>query len=506
MRYWARFFQTSLLFAAAAGCTAREDPAAPTPTPGNAAPVFTSATSASVAENSGGAVYTAAATDADGDTITFALSGGADQALFSISGADVAFQTPPDFEAPADADGDNIYELIVSASDGTDTAIRNVSITVTDVAEAFSLRRIATSFTQPLFVAGRGDGSNRIFVVEKPGQIETLDLDTGLIAPTPFLDITASVSDAGEGGLLGLALAPDFATSGIFFVYVTNLSGDTEVRRYQTSASDPDQADLSSMDVILTFAQPFNNHNAGWIGFDSDGFLYIASGDGGGSGDPQGNGQDTSNLLGAILRIDVRGDDFPTDPSRDYLIPADNPFATSGGAPEIWAYGLRNPFRASFDRLTGDLYIGDVGQDAVEEIDLIQPGEAGLNFGWNIFEGTEPFAGGPVAGLTPPVAEYRHGSGPRQGNSVAGGYVYRGPVTALQGQYVFGDFVTNNIWSIPAASISQGTTIDANSFILQNSNFTPDSGTINGITSFGEDDAANLYVADISGQIFVVEP
>ena len=327
-----------------------------------------------------------------------------------------------------------------------------------------------------------------------------------MIAPTPFLDIASSISDAGEGGLLGLALAPGFATSGVFFVYVTNLAGDTEIRRYQTSAADPDQADLSSMDVILTFNQPFDNHNAGWIGFDSAGLLYIASGDGGGAGDPFGAGQDTSNLLGAILRIDVAGDDFPTDPLRDYRIPSDNPFASSGGAPEIWAYGLRNPFRASFDRDTDNLYIGDVGQDDVEEIDLIRPGEAGLNFGWNILEGTEPFAGGPTAGLTPPVAEYRHGSGARQGNSVAGGYVYRGPVTALRGQYVFGDFITNNIWSIPAATVMQGATISSDDFILQNANFTPDIGTINGLTSFGEDDAGNLYAADITGQVFVVEP
>jgi len=472
----------------------------------NAAPVITSSDTASAAENTTSTVYTAAANDADGDTVTFSISGGADEALFMISGAVVSFVSPPDFENPGDANTDNIYQLTISASDGAASTSLAISITVTDAADGFRVRRIATGLSQPLFLIGRGDGTNRVFVVEKGGQIETLDLDTGLLAPTPFLDISSSISPAGEGGLLGLALAPDFSTSGVFYVYVTNLSGDTEIRRYQVSAADPDLADVSSADVILTFAQLQDNHNGGWIGFDSGGLLYIASGDGGGSGDPGNNGQDTNTLLGAILRIDPSGDDFPSDVLRDYVIPAGNPFATSGGAAEIYAYGLRNPFRASFDRATDDLYIGDVGQDAIEEIDLIRPGEAGLNFGWNILEGTQTFAGGSSANLAPPIAEYGHGSGPLEGGSVAGGYVYRGPIASLVGQYIFGDFVSGNIWSFDTASAVQGSTIASSAFTIQTSAFTPDLGVLDNLSSFGEDDAGNLYLLGIDGEVFAVEP
>ena len=472
----------------------------------NSAPAITSAGAASVAENTSGTAYTATANDPDGDTVTFSIGGGADATLFSISGAAVSFASPPDFENPGDANTDNVYEIVITASDGAVSSTLSVSITVTDTADDFRVSRIATGLAQPLFVTGRGDGTNRIFIVEKGGQIETLDLDTGLLATTPFLDIASSISTAGEGGLLGLALAPDFSTSGTFYVYVTNLSGDTEVRRYQVSSGDPNLADVSSADVILTFAQPDDNHNAGWIGFDSAGLLFIASGDGGGSGDPGGNGQNTSTLLGAMLRIDPSGDDFPADPLRDYAIPAGNPFATSGGAPEIYAYGLRNPFRASFDRATGDLYIGDVGQGAVEEIDLIRPGEAGLNFGWNILEGTQTFAGGSTAGLTPPIAEYSHGVGPTEGRSVTGGYVYRGPIASLQGHYFFGDFISDNIWSIDVASIAQGTTIASSAFNVRTAEFAPNLGVLDNLSSFGEDDAGNLYLVGIDGEVFAVEP
>ncbi len=254
------------------------------------------------------------------------------------------------------------------------------------------------------------------------------------------------------------------------------------------------------------FAQIQSNHNGGWIGFDADGLLYIATGDGGGSGDPAGSGQDTDTLLGAMLRIDIGGDDFPGDPNRQYSIPPDNPFAVTGGAPEIWAYGLRNPFRASFDRLTQLMYIGDVGQGEVEEIDLIRPGEAGLNFGWNILEGTQVFGGGDQSNLTAPIAEYLHGTGPLEGNSVTGGYVYRGPATSLQGHYLFGDFESNNIWSLEVDSLEPGETLTADDFVQRTQSFTPDQGRINSLASFGEDDSGNLYLVDIDGEVFVVEP
>ncbi|MEL7487421.1 MAG: PQQ-dependent sugar dehydrogenase [Pseudomonadota bacterium] len=489
---------------ALAGCSSSEDPVAP---PANAAPAFSSLGSVTVEENANDVVYTAMANDPDGDAVSFSLAGGPDAAAFALTPAGaLTFAMAPDFEDPDDANSDNVYELTISATDGAASTTIDLIVTVTDDASGFSVRRIASGLSQPLFVAGRGDGSNRIFIVERTGRIEILNLDTGSINLAPFLDISATISTAGEFGLLGFALAPDFSTSGAFYVYASNTVGDTEIRRYQTSAGNSDIADVATENVILSFPQPATNHNAGWIGFGPDDLLYIASGDGGGAGDPFMNGQDRTTLLGALLRIDPSTDAFPADPSRDYAIPADNPFAAGGGAPEIYAYGLRNPFRASFDRDTGVLYIGDVGQGAIEEIDIIRPGEAGLNFGWPILEGTQTFSAGATAGLTPPIAEYAHGDGPREGDSITGGYVYRGPAESLQGQYVFADFIDGNFWSIPAASVSQGATISSDAFAIQTAAFAPDAGSLSSPASFGEDDAGNLYIADIAGDVFVVDP
>jgi hypothetical protein len=492
---------TSLALAACGGG------GSPNPPPvGNAAPVFTSAATASVAENTAGVFYTATASDADGDALTFSISAGADAARFSITSAGaLRFASPPDFENPSDANRDNVYEVTLRVSDASASATLDLRVTVTDVAENFAIRRIAVGLSQPLFVLGRGDGTNRVFIVEKAGQIEILNLTTGLLNTTPFLDLTGTISTDGERGLLGMALAPDFATSGVFYLNLTNAAGNTEIRQYRRSAANADIADPNTQNVILTATQPASNHNGGWLGFGPDNLLYIALGDGGGSNDQFGNGQNLNTLLGKILRIDPGRDDFASDPLRDYGIPSGNPFASGGGRPEIFAYGLRNPFRASFDRQTGDLYIGDVGEGAIEEIDLIPRGQGGLNFGWPILEGTRVNQAGSTNGMTPPVAEYAHGTGATQGNSVTGGYVYRGPVAGLQGQYVFADFISNNVWSIPVSSISQGTTIAASSFVVRTSQFTPDLGILDRITSFGEDDAANLFITGIDGEVFQLQ-
>ena len=475
------------------------------PSPVNRPPTFSSAASVMVAENTTGVFYTAAATDPDGDPIAFSISGGADSARFSLTGAGaLSFVAAPDFEAPTDANADNVYEVTLQASDGALTAILNLRVTIADAAENLRARRVAVGLNQPLFLLPRGDGSNRVFIVEKQGQVEILDLDTGLLNATPFLDIGSTISFNDERGLLGMALAPDFAASGVFYVNVTNPAGDTEIRRYRRSTANADLADPSTVDVILTAAQPASNHNGGWLGFGPDNLLYVALGDGGGSNDPFGNGQNLNTLLGKMLRIDPSADDFPTDPLRDYRIPAGNPFAGGGGRPEIYAYGLRNPFRASFDRQTGDLFIGDVGQGAIEEVDLIRPNEAGLNFGWPVLEGTRVNQGGSTAGMTPPIAEYAHGSGPTQGNSITGGYVYRGPIAPLQGSYVFADFISDNIWSIEASATAQGTTLAASTFVRRNGDFAPDLGVIDSIASFGEDAAGNLYIVGIDGEIYVI--
>ncbi len=477
------------------------------PPPANGAPAFSSPAAVSAPENTTNAVYTAAAADPEGSTVSFSLSGGADQARFSITGAGaLSFVSPPNFENPADANADNVYEVTIRASDGSAASTLALRVTVTDAAEPFRVRRVASGLSQPLFLLGRGDGSNRVFIVEKGGQVEILSLSTGLLNPTPFLDITSSINPSGEQGLLGMALAPDFATSGVFYVHLNNLAGDTEIRRYRTQSANPDLADLATADIILTADQPAaTNHKGGWIGFGPGDLLYIALGDGGGSNDPFGNGQNRNTLLGAMLRIDPSTDGFPGDPLRDYAIPPSNPFAGGGGAPEILAFGLRNPFRASLDRTTGDLFIGDVGQGAIEEIDLIRPTDFGLNFGWPILEGTRINQPGSTAGMTAPIAEYSHGTGPREGNSVTGGYVHRGTVDALRGQYVFADFVSANVWSFAASAASQGTTIASSAFTIQTTVFAPDIGTLNNIASFGEDDAGDLFIVGVDGEIFRVE-
>lgn len=474
----------------------------------NSAPVFTSAQTATVAENTGGTIYTATASDPDGDTPTFSIAAGADGAAFQITPAGaLSFRSPPDFEAPADGDRDNVYQVTIAASDGQASATRTVAITVTNaVGGGFAVRRVGAGFDQPVFLTAMPDGSGRVLVVERGGRIRILDPATGAIAGTPFLDITGQVSTSGERGLLAVALAPDYAASGEAYVYLTTLDGTIQLRRYTSPAGNRNVLDPGSADVLLAIAHPRTNHNGGWLGFDEDGLLYMATGDGGGSGDPDGNGQNRSTLLGKMLRLDVSRDDFPGDTSRDYGIPPANPFAGGGGAGEVWLYGLRNPFRNSFDRATGELWIGDVGQGAREEIDRVLTSETGLNLGWAAYEGTLQFGPSAVAGVTMPVAQYDHGSGPLEGNSITGGFVYRGPVEALQGLYVFADFISGNLWTVPIADLPRGQTASASAFTNRNAAFDPDAGSLTQVTSFGEDEAGNLYIVSFGGEVFVIEP
>ena len=475
---------------------------------GNSPPVFTSPATASVVENSTGTVLTAAASDSDGNALTFSIGGGADAALFQITPAGaLSFRTPPDFETPGDANRNNVYEVTLAVSDGQASASQAVQISVTDSAGgSFAVRRVGTGFASPVFLAALPDNSGRVLVVERAGRIRILNPATGAIAATPFLDITGQVSTDGERGLLAVALAPDYATTGRAYVFLTALDGRIELRRYSSSAANRDQLNVSSSDVLLEIAHPRTNHNGGWLGFGTDGLLYMATGDGGGANDPDFNGQNRSTLLGKILRLDVARDDFPADPARDYGIPATNPFAAGGGAGEVWLYGLRNPFRNSFDRATGELWIGDVGQGAIEEIDRVQITQTGLNLGWPLYEGTRPLLGAGPAGLTMPVAEYAHGSGPLQGNSVTGGFVYRGPIEQLQGLYIFADFVSNNIWSVPAASLVAGSTAPSSSFTNRNAAFAPNAGSLTNVAGFGEDQAGNLFIVSLGGDVFMFQP
>ncbi len=504
---------TTLLLTAISACgggnNSNPPPPPPPPPPANSAPQFTSATSVSVDERTNAVFYTAAATDDDGDAITFSLAGpDAGAFTFDSTANTLAFTAAADFEIPGDADTDNIYDVIISASDGTDTTMLNLAVSVTDVRNIpLRVTRVGVGLDRPIYATGAGDDSDRLFIVEQMGRIQILDLSTNTLLAAPFLDISSMVSNSTERGLLGLAFAPDYATSGLFYVDITNLAGDTEILEFQVDATNPDLADPASQRLILTFPQPFNMHQAGWIDFGDDGYLYIASGDGGGAGDPLNNAQDTSTLLGTMLRIDVTGDDFPADSNANYAIPADNPLVGQAGRDEIFAWGLRNPFRPSFDPATGDLIIADVGQDEVEEIDIIRSGTSGQNFGWNLLEGTMTFLAGSTAGFTDPVAEYFHNDGALSGVSITGGYVHRGSVEALFGEYVFADFVTGNVWSIPVDDLIDGQTVQLSDFIVRTAELTaPDFGNIANISSFAEDDDGELYIIEIfRNEIFRIE-
>ncbi|MGD8490211.1 MAG: PQQ-dependent sugar dehydrogenase, partial [Anaerolineae bacterium] len=295
---------------------------------------------------------------------------------------------------------------------------------------------IASGFERPVQVTHAGDGSGRLFVVEQPGRIKIIE--EGNTLPEPFLDITGLVVYGGERGLLGLAFHPDYPSNGYFYVNYTRVEdGATVIVRYSVSPSNPDRADPNSASVLLEIPQPYTNHNGGQLLFSPvDGYLYIGMGDGGSGGDPENNAQDTSTLLGAMLRLDV-------DSATPYAIPPDNPYVGVDGRDEIWAIGLRNPWRFSFDRDNGDLYIGDVGQNEWEEIDYQAAGTpGGVNFGWRCKEGSHEynFVGDCLAAeLTDPIAEYSHDDG----RSVTGGFVYRGQdYPALTGRYFYADYVT----------------------------------------------------------------
>jgi glucose/arabinose dehydrogenase len=351
------------------------------------------------------------------------------------------------------------------------------------------LRQIASGLGFPLFLTAPPADPSRLFVVEKGGRIRVIRNDSLLGAP--FLDLSGRVATGGEQGLLGLAFHPAYAQNRVFVINYTNSQGDTRISTFRAGAS-PDVADPASERVILAVDQPFDNHNGGMLAFGPDGMLYIALGDGGSGGDPQGNGQNRNVLLGKILRLAVADDGTAS-------VPADNPFAGQAGArPEIWSYGLRNPWRFSFDRATGDLYIGDVGQNAVEEInastDVSQFGR-GANYGWNIVEGNScfsPATGCSRAGLTAPVLTYGHG----QGCSVTGGYVYRGSaIPSLAGHFFYADFCAGWVRSFRLAGALPMEEQEWAS--LRPGGQVP---------SFGEDARGELYILSTNGTVHRIVP
>jgi glucose/arabinose dehydrogenase len=349
---------------------------------------------------------------------------------------------------------------------------------------------VVTGFENPLFVTTAGDDSGRLFVVEQGGRIRIVRGSS--IEATPFLDLSARISAGSERGLLGLAFQPKYAASSnpLFFVDYTKPSGDTVVSSFGRSSGNPDVAAAGSERIRLTVAQPYANHNGGWIGFDPGGMLIVALGDGGSAGDPENRASRLDTLLGKLLRIDVLGAATGT----PYKVPGSNPFVGQAGAlPEILDYGLRNPFRDSFDPATGDLWIGDVGQDRWEEVDVARAGQAGLDFGWNRWEGRHcysPPSGCNTAGVTAPAAEYSHADG----CAVIGGVVYHGSaVPAMRGAYLFSDNCSGSLWAIDAARNGVQTPVLIAS-------------TGRAISSFGTDAHGEILLTDLGGTLLRLDP
>lgn len=338
-------------------------------------------------------------------------------------------------------------------------------------AQTISLENFVSGISNPVEIVASPTSDNRLFVVQQSGTIKIVN-ENGTIAPDNFLNISNLITFGGERGLLGLAFHPQFSTNRYFFVYYNNLQGSIRVSRFTANSSNPNTADVSSEKILLTIPKPFTNHNGGSIHFGADGYLWISTGDGGSGGDPNNNAQNKNSLLGKMLRIDVNSDNA-------YNIPSDNPFVGIDGADEIWAYGLRNAWKFSFDRTTNQVWIADVGQGDIEEINKVSAATPGINYGWRCYEGNAPYNTTGCANtstMTFPVAQYDHSGGKC---SITGGYLYRGNLyTDLIGKYVFADYCSGQIGVLDTSN----TMVWSPSF---SANF----------TTFGEDNQKQLYVA-----------
>lgn len=356
---------------------------------------------------------------------------------------------------------------------------------------------VAEGFKLPVWASAPKGTENLLWVVEKKGTIRILDRKTG--NKQLFFDITSRVGSKGnEEGLLGLAFENDYLKTGRFYVNLTNRKGFTEIVRFTAHGEKMQQCNPNTAEVILTYKQDYRNHNGGWIGFGPDGYLYIGNGDGGSANDPKNRSQDLGSYLGKLLRIDVS-------PEKGYRIPKDNPFkANSKAKPEIFAYGLRNPWRCSWDSKTKDFYIGDVGQNAWEEIHYMPAGKGkGANYGWRLREGLiatpkKKVGGAKPKGAVDPIYVYKHGKGEKEGLSVTGGYVYRGPIKSLQGKYFFADYANPRIWSFETKN-NKATNLEDWTERLK-----CDGKKITSISSFGEDHDGNLLIISYGGKIYQI--
>ncbi|MCK6470525.1 MAG: PQQ-dependent sugar dehydrogenase [Planctomycetes bacterium] len=375
------------------------------------------------------------------------------------------------------------------------------------------LKRLATGLSMPLYVTAPPGDSGRAFIVERSGSIRILERATDTLKAAPFIQLSG-LSSTGDGGLLCMAFHPDYATNGFFYVSYVDSSEVNRIDRYTVSAGDADLADAASRTAVLSYAAENPIHNGSWIAFGPDGFLYCTTRDGGTDFDPNDNAQNMASLVGKVLRIDVDNDDFGADDEKNYAVPIDNPYVSDAGAlDEIWARGLRNAWRGCFDRANGDLYLADVGQEDVEEVDYQRADSSGgENYGWRLREGsiatpTGSFGGAPPAGNVEPAYDYRHVGtdgfpDELEGNSVIGGYVYRGPIERLRGKYFFGDFISKHVWSFEIDRDAKAVIED--SFTDWTAALPADAGTLNFLTSFGEDADGNLYLCDADGEVYRV--
>ncbi len=456
------------------GCSGNEGPTQP---PGNAAPTATiTAPSGDRTIQLGAAVdFQGSANDSDGQIVAHAWD------FDDGTGSSAADPGPHTFSAVG------VYTVTYQVTDdeGAISAPDDVVITVQPgpVAEVeLGTTVVASGLSRPVYLTSP-PGDPRLFIVQQSGSIRAVE--NGQLLARPFLDLSGQVSGGNEQGLLSMAFHPDYANNGFFYVNFTDNGGTTRIVRYTVSAGDPNLADAGSALTILSVPQPFGNHNGGHLLFGADGMLYIPLGDGGSGGDPDNRAQDTSTLLGSLLRIDVDG-------GAPYTIPTDNPFAAGqGGArPEIWAYGLRNPWRVAFDRSEDVLYVADVGQNSIEEVNAVDASAAPVNYGWRIMEGSQcfnPASGCDQSGLTLPVIEYTHS----EGCAITGGYVYRGAaIPDLVGHYFYADYCSGFL----------------RSFRLSGGNATQrrewDVGDLGNVSSFGEDAAGELYVLDHGGTVY----
>lgn len=472
-------------------------------------------------EGSQGIAFSFTSTDGNRDERSHAING-PDADFFSLSAPrydgthadlDLIVNLVQDFENPSDADGDGIYEVTVTVDDGQATHSIDSQITLADQSLRFNAPFTSTvDLVEPMQIVGNVD--NRAIIIEKSGRI-ALENSGGppTMASTTMLDLSSEVSSNGERGLLGGALSPDFESDRTIYLCFTNQSGNVEIRSYSLLVGQTEIFDPSTEQKIITIPRPRANHNAGWIGFAPDGTLWIPTGDSGGANDPDSLAQDPFALQGKVLRIDVTNDDFPMDMERNYAIPSDNPFSDgANGAPEVFALGLRNPFRAAIEPFTGDLYIGDVGQNRREEINRLSLSEPGLNFGWPLFEGLLPNTGTDSTGLTSPVLEYGH-SGSR-GSIVLGSIGFWETDYASESYIIFSDFSSGEVWLLQtnlllpdqSITLAEFGSLPPEEFVVDANGVTylPENYFATGLTSFSG--RQSFSATDINGEILTFEP